>query len=299
MKYALSVLLVIASFGDLDRIAKINQLKKEAKQAYQEGDFSQAISKYHYLLDSMKVEDERIRLNLANAYYQSNDTTNALNNYGSVTESNLNVIKSTAYQQTGIIQHQQKKHKEALESFKQAIKSDPTNEEARYNYEMLKKFLKEQEKNQDQDQQKQDKDNKDKQDQENKDQKNEDKKDQDKKDQDKKDQEKQDQEQKDQEKQDKEGEDKEKKEGEEKEQEEKEGEEKDKKEEEAKEGEEKEDQKNPEEMPEGADQKMKEMKITEEKAKMILEALKNQEVQYIQQNRKKAKKRPKSNKPDW
>lgn len=294
MKYTLSILLVIASFGDLDRIAKINQLKKEAKQAYQIGDFSQAISKYHYLLDSMNVEDERIRLNLANAYYQSNDTTNALNNYGSVTESSLNVIKSTAYQQTGVIQHQQKKHKEALDSFKQAIKSDPTNEEARYNYEMLKKFLKEQEKNQDQDQEKQDKDNKDKQDQENKDQKNEDKKDQDKKD-----QEKQDQEQKDQEKQDKEGEDEEKKEGEEKDQEEKEGEEKDKKEEEAKEGEEKEDQKNPEEMPEGENQKMKEMKITEEKAKMILEALKNQEVQYIQQNRKKAKKRPKSNKPDW
>ena len=43
-------------------------------------------------------------------------------------------------------------------------------------------------------------------------------------------------------------------------------------------------------MPDGAENKMKEMKITEEKAKMILEALKNQEVQYIQQNRKKAKK---------
>ena len=67
----------------------------------------------------------------------------------------------------------------------------------------------------------------------------------------------------------------------------------------AKEGEEKDDQKNPEEMPEGAQQKMKEMKISEEKAKMILEALKNQEIQYIQQNRKKATKRPPSNKPDW
>jgi len=289
MKYALSILLVIASFGDLDRIAKINKLKKEAKQAYQSGDFGTAISKYHYLIDSMQVEDQRIRLNLANAYYQSSDTTNALNNYGSVIEGDLNTIKSTAFQQTGIIQHQQEKHKEALGSFKQAIKTDPTNEEARYNYELLKKFLKEQEENQDQD-------NKDKQDQENKDQDKKDQQKQDEQDQDKKNQE----ENEDQEKQDKEGEeDKEKKDGEEKEQEEKEGEDKKQEEEEAKEGEEKDDQKKPEEMPNGADQKMKEMKISEEKAKMILEALKNQEVQYIQQNRKKAKERPKSNKPDW
>lgn len=289
MKYVLSILLVIASFGDLDRIAKINKLKKEAKAAYQAGDYAEAITKYHYLLDSMKVEDQRIRLNLANAYFQTNDTTNALNNYGSATESNLNRVKSTAYQQTGIIQHRQEKHKEALDSFKQSIKSDPTNEDARYNYEMLKKFLKEQE--QQQDQQK-NKDNKDKKDQENKDQQKQDQQDQDKKNEEEK---------KDQEKQDKEGEeeDKEKKEGEEKEQEKKDGEDKKEEEKDAKEGEEKDDQKNPEEMPEGAEQKMKEMKISEEKAKMILEALKNQEIQYIQQNRKKAKKRPPSNKPDW
>ncbi len=285
MKYTLSILLVIASFGDLDRIAKVNKLKKEAKQAYQAGDFSTAISKYHYLLDSMSVDDHRLRLNLANAYYQSNDTTNALNHYGAVTESSLKVIKSTAYQQTGIIQHQQEKHKEALDSFKLAIKANPANEDARYNYEMLKKFLREQE--QKQDQQKQDQDNK-----ENKDEKDQDKKDQQKQDQ--KDKDKQ-EEKKDQEKQDKEGEQDEEKD--------KEGEEEDapasdttEKEEEkdAKEGEQK-----PEEMPDSAEQKMKEMKISEEKAKMILEALKNQEVQYIQQNRKKAKKRPKSNKPDW
>lgn len=265
MKYILSILLVIASFGDLDRIAKINKLKKEAKAAYQAGEYAEAISKYHYLLDSMKVEDHRIRLNLANAYFHSNDTTNALNNYGSATKSNFNAVKSTAYQQTGIIQHRQEKHKEALDSFKQAIKSDPTNEDARYNYEMLKKFLKEQEQ--------ENKDNKDQQSQEKKNE----------------------EEKKDQEKQDKEGEEEDKEKKEEKEQEKKDGKDKKEEEKEAKEGEEKDDQKNPE----GVEQKMKEMKISEEKAKMILEALKNQEIQYIQQNRKKAKKRPPSNKPDW
>jgi len=41
------------------------------------------------------------------------------------------------------------------------------------------------------------------------------------------------------------------------------------------------------------------MNISEEKAKMILEAMKNNEIQYIQQNKRKAKNRKKSNKPDW
>ena len=45
--------------------------------------------------------------------------------------------------------------------------------------------------------------------------------------------------------------------------------------------------------------KMKDIKVTEEKAKMILEAMKNQEIQYLQQNRRKASKPKDKSKPDW
>ena len=41
------------------------------------------------------------------------------------------------------------------------------------------------------------------------------------------------------------------------------------------------------------------MNISEEKAKMILEAMKNNEVQYLQQNKRKATQKKKSGKPDW
>ena len=41
------------------------------------------------------------------------------------------------------------------------------------------------------------------------------------------------------------------------------------------------------------------MKISEEKAKMILEAMKNQEIQYLQQNKRKATKPKDRSKPDW
>jgi hypothetical protein len=41
------------------------------------------------------------------------------------------------------------------------------------------------------------------------------------------------------------------------------------------------------------------MKISPEKAEMLLEAMKNQERQYLQQNKRKATKQKEKGKPDW
>ena len=53
------------------------------------------------------------------------------------------------------------------------------------------------------------------------------------------------------------------------------------------------------EPPQSRSEKLEELNLTEEKAKMILEAMKNNEIQYIQQNKRKATKKPDSSKPDW
>lgn len=188
MKVWATALLVLITLTDPTRISKINTLKAEAKKAYLKNDFKTAVAKYRYLIDSMDVREDEVLLNLASAYYNLKDTTNAVSQYQSLTASSKNQLRSKAQQQLGLIADQQGKQEEALNHFKEAIKSDLTNEEARYNYELLKKKLEEKKK---QDQKKQD---------QNKDQ---DKKDQDKKDQDKKDQEKKDQQKKDQEQKDK------------------------------------------------------------------------------------------------
>lgn len=65
-----------------------------------------------------------------------------------------------------------------------------------------------------------------------------------------------------------------------------------------KEGEES-DENSPQNQPPSTADKLKEMNISEEKARMILEALKNNEVQYIQQNRRKSTKPKDKDKPDW
>ncbi len=290
-------LLVIDPIGNLGRVAKANAVKKEAQTAFMEGRYEDAISKYHYLMDSLNVKDDNILLNLANAQYKISDTTNALQNFQKVTSSSDTKIKSTAFNQLGVMNNQPKTQEEALDYFKKAIKADPSNEKARYNYELLKKIMKEQEeqkknnenKEDDKDQDKKDEEKKDKQqekDQEKQDQKeeNQDKgkeEDQNKDEQDKKENQEESEDQKDAEQS--EQNDQEEKDPQQKEQQEEQGE---------KDDEEK-------EMPQSTFEKLQDMKISPDKAKMILEAMKNQEVQYIQQNRKKTKNRQKNNKPDW
>ncbi|HTE29500.1 MAG TPA: hypothetical protein VK666_03940 [Chryseolinea sp.] len=296
MKVAFFSLLTLLAIIDPVSIGKINTLKSEARKAYTSGDYKMAVQKYRYLADSLNVREDEIMLNLANAYFQTKDTANAMNTYSSVTGSIKGEIRSKAQQQLGVLNHMQGKLDEALENFKQAIKADANNRDARINYEMLKKKLDEQKKKQEQDQQNRDKQNKEnpKDKKENKDQQQ--NKDQQKKDQEQKDQQKKEQEQKDQQQKEKQEKEQQQKEQQQKDQESKDQKEKDKKDSGQKdERDNKDKQKGSPELAE----KLQQMKISEEKAKMILEAMKNQEIQYLQQNKRKATKPREKSKPDW
>jgi Ca-activated chloride channel homolog len=274
-KGVLVLLLLLADPGD---IGKINTAKSDAKKAYLAGDYQTAVQKYTYLVDSLGVKEDQVMMNLANSYFQLNDTSKAISSFQPLTMSGDPRLKSVANQQLGVLANRGGKSEEALNYFKQSLKANPTNDDARFNYEMVKKKLEEQKK---QEQKKQDKNeqNKDQQqkDQENKDQEQKDKEQQ-QKDQDKKDQ---------QSKEQKEKEEKEKKEQKDKEQQEKEKEEQQK------------DSKEKKEIPPSVKEKLKDMDMSEEKAKMILEAMKNQEIQYLQQNKRKPTKQRDKSKPDW
>ena len=285
MKGLILIVMILAMTIDPGEIGKINSLKSQAKDAYKKGDFKTAISKYRYLVDSLGVQEDEVKLNLANAYFQSNDTTNTATSYQPLTQSTNPKIRSIAHQQLGVLSNRQNKHEEALANFKQALKADPTNEDARYNYEMVKKKLEEQKKKEeeqkknDPNQKEENKDKKDQNKEENKDQNKDQKQDQKEK-QDQQNKDKKDQEQK--EKKDQEQKEKEKKEQQQKDQEKEQKENKDKK-----------------DLPPSVSEKLKQMEMSEEKAKMILEAMKNQEIQYLQQNKRKATKPKDKGKPDW
>ncbi len=267
------VLLLALVSNDPREIAKINSLKKEAEQAYLNGDYDVAITKYTYLTDSLAISDDQVLLNLGHAYYQKGDTTGAKYNYGKVGSSSDKRLKSIAHQQLGVMDKDAGKLDQSLLQLKSAIKSDPTNKDAVYDYEVVKKLLEEQEQQQQQDQQNQDQQDQDQQDKENQDKENQDQNQEG--DQENKDQQGENQEQQDQEQQ----------EGEQQEQEQQEGEQQ-----------EQEQEKSQEQM---TKEKLQEMGISEEKARQLLEAMRQSEIKYLQNQKRKATKRPPSGKPDW
>ncbi|MEQ8904448.1 hypothetical protein [Ekhidna sp.] len=268
MKIVFAVILALI-ISDPKEIAKVNTLKKEAESAYLAGDYELALSKYTILSDSLGIDDPAIKLNLAHSHYHLGDTAGAKSRYNQLATAPSNKLKSVAFQQLGVMSKDAGKLEEALQQLKSAIKADPTNQEARYNYEVVKKLLEEQKKQeQNQDQQDQEQENKDGEDEQ-------EKKDQEKKDGDQGDQEKKDGEQ-------------------EKSEEEKKNEEQQNQEQ--KEGEEEQQEKSQEQM---TKEKLKEMGISEEKARQLLEAMRQSEIKYLQHQKRKPTKRPPSGKPDW
>jgi tetratricopeptide (TPR) repeat protein len=259
MKSLVLIILVFIGSGDVTKIARINQVKNEAQTAYVNGNFEEAIKSYTFLIDTLKVDEDPIFLNLANSYYNTKDTSNAYFNYVKLFSSDDNHYRSVAYQQAGIIEFLRKQNEVALEYFKESLKSDPENDEARYNYEVLKKMMSENNQNkknnnQQGEESKKENEKAEKQESKSKDGKKDESKDED-------DGKKEEDERKDQS--------------------------------EGQQG------KNSEEPMKKMNEKLKKVKMTEEAARRILEAMKNNEIQYIQQNRRKAEKKPDKNKPDW
>ncbi|MBV6639352.1 MAG: hypothetical protein KI791_01485 [Cyclobacteriaceae bacterium] len=276
MKALFFIALLVLSPDPIE-INRINKTKKAAESAYNAGNYELAASKYKILADSMRITEDEVYLNMAHSYYHLNDSTNATNAYQQLTSSSNKEIRSIAYQQLGVMAKNYQQLNEAESMLKSAIRANPANSEARYNYEIVKKLL---QKQNEQNQQNQDNQNQDQQDQ-NQDQQNQD---QQKQNQDKQDQESE-QDSQEQQEQEQEQNDQEGKEGEQEQQQQQEGEEQNSEEQENQQP--------------GTREKLEEMNISEEKARMILEAMKNNEFQYIQQRKRKPTKQQDPNRPDW
>jgi Ca-activated chloride channel family protein len=158
MKWLLVSIFLFAAAIDPIKIGKINRTKTEARKAYTSGDYKTAVAKYRYLVDTLDVVEDEALLNLANAYYLLKDTAHAFTEYQALASSEKTAVRSKAQQQLGVMHHQKGQYEEAMASFKAALKADPANADARYNYEMIKKKLdekkKEEEKKKNQDQNK-------------------------------------------------------------------------------------------------------------------------------------------------
>ncbi|WP_017732193.1 hypothetical protein [Nafulsella turpanensis] len=135
--------------GGFNGIAKTNELKEEAAEAYKNGEFEKASQLYAVLVDSFQVEGEALRLNYANSLYMGGKPKVADLVYRNLAANAENeTLQSAAFQQLGILATKDQNLKDAVSYFKQSLKSDPTNDAARYNYELARKKLEQQEKQQ-------------------------------------------------------------------------------------------------------------------------------------------------------
>jgi tetratricopeptide (TPR) repeat protein len=141
-EYLALLLLLFASAGGLNRVAEINTHTANARQAMDTGNYREAVRSYEMLLDSLQVKDDRARLNLAHAYFKNDQKDKAYKTYSLLLKKNNRYLQSVSALQLGILSAEFKDYPEALRFYRQALIIDPGNEAARYNYELLKKYLK-------------------------------------------------------------------------------------------------------------------------------------------------------------
>lgn len=127
--------------GGINTISRINRYAQEAANAYAAENYVEAIAAYDYLLNDLKVEDNQLRVNLAHSYYRAGRLDLAKNEYRLLTDHRYRNIRAVALIQLGNIAASEKKFKRALSYFKDALITEPTNKSAQYNFELLKKYL--------------------------------------------------------------------------------------------------------------------------------------------------------------
>ncbi|MBI9032875.1 MAG: tetratricopeptide repeat protein [Bacteroidales bacterium] len=245
-----------------------NNLIRKGNSQFEKGEFSEAEVNYIKALGKDSL-DLRAIYNRADAIYKQDNPEEAAQLFTkAIKHSEDKNIQADSYYNLGNSLVKMQKYPEAIESYKNALRINPTDPDTKYNLQYALTKLKEQ-----QQQQQQNQDNKDQQDQENKDQQDQENKDQENKDQQDKNQDQKDQDKKDQGDQNKDQQDK-------------------------KEDQKKKDQQDQEK--EQQEQQPQAMKISKEDAKRLLQALENDEKNTLEKLKVKKMKGKKGRKEkDW
>ena len=142
--FILHLIIWFVNQGPLDRSKQVNVRIALVENAIQQKDHASVAKQLRYMMDSLRVFDPEVRLNLAHAYYNSPDTLKARQQYARLDSVADVAVSSVALQQLGALAAKRDEMEKALSLFKTTLKTDPTNDEARYNYELLKKKHQEQ-----------------------------------------------------------------------------------------------------------------------------------------------------------
>ena len=129
----------------------------KGKKAYEEGHYDEARIYYEHILKNRK-KDNGAQFGLGVTAYQQKDMETAARALNNAMNSNDKSLASKAMYNLGNMFRDQQKMEESLALYRKAIELDPTDEDAKVNYELLKQVLQQQEQQQQQDEQNQEQD---------------------------------------------------------------------------------------------------------------------------------------------
>jgi len=129
----------------------------KGKKAYEEGHYDEARVYYEHVLKNRK-KDDGAQFGLGVTAYQQKDMETAARALNNAMNSDDKSLASKAMYNLGNMFRDQQKMEESLALYRKAIELDPTDEDAKVNYELLKQVLKQQEQRQQEDKQNQEQD---------------------------------------------------------------------------------------------------------------------------------------------
>jgi len=143
------VLLII---GFLFVASSLNDARK-ANEAFKNGDYELAVQLYRQAIDQ-NPDNSRLYFNLGNALAEAGNTEEAMEVYEkfkSMTE--VNDQQALADYNKGKLLSEQENFDEAISDFREALRKNPDDEDARFNYELAQRMKQQQEQQQQEQQQ--------------------------------------------------------------------------------------------------------------------------------------------------
>ncbi|HBN45207.1 MAG: hypothetical protein CMG29_02155 [Candidatus Marinimicrobia bacterium] len=141
----------------------------EGLKAYQSGDYDNA-RKYYESILSEKDEDAAAQFGLGTTAFQQQDLQGALDAFQRALETDNAELQSKAYYNIANALASQQKNEEALAFYRKSLELDPSDKDAKHNYEMIRYQQQQQEQQQEQQDQNQDQEKQEQQEQQKQDQ---------------------------------------------------------------------------------------------------------------------------------
>jgi len=151
-KVLLSALLFIPP--SWTKVSRLNEAIEKAEKSYAETRYEDAVKDHQVLIDEFKYNSSALDFDLGLSLQYASKPDEAMTFYDQATQNPDNILASFSYNQSGVILGNKKEYQAALSKFQTALIKDPLNEQARYNYELLARWLKREEERKQQDQNK-------------------------------------------------------------------------------------------------------------------------------------------------